>query len=128
MEIELFNSLDQYFKSHGLLIYMVGGTARDYLLKRELTDFDFATNATPEELKTLFKDQKTPFIHLGSISVKYLQIKVDITCFRKETDYVDYRHPKTIEFSKKILPNYPGATLAVETYLALFAMKENHSP
>lgn len=102
MNVEIFKKLDAYFKKHHLSLYMVGGTSRDYLLNKELTDFDFATDASPSELKSLFKENKTPFIHLGSISVKFEGTKVDITCFRQESDYVDYRHPKTIKFIKSM--------------------------
>lgn len=98
MELEVFKKLASYFQENGLLIYMVGGTARDFLLHKELTDLDFATNAKPEELKSLFKEEKMPFIDLGSITVRFEGEKVDITCFRKESDYLDYRHPQNITF------------------------------
>ena len=50
----------------------------------------------------MFKEEKTPFIHLGSITVKYEGVKVDITCFREEEDYIDYRHPRTLKFIKSL--------------------------
>lgn len=35
--------------------YIVGGAVRDLLLKKHPKDFDIATNATPDEIKTIFK-------------------------------------------------------------------------
>ena len=102
MSLEILKKLSSYFSLHGHKIYLVGGTTRDYLLNRNLTDLDFATDASPSELKELFKEEKTPFIHLGSITVKYEGVKVDITCFREEDDYIDYRHPRTLKFIKSL--------------------------
>lgn len=43
-------------KEHGYLAYLVGGSVRDLLLGREPKDFDIATNATPGELKKVFRN------------------------------------------------------------------------
>jgi len=41
---------------HGHLAYLVGGSVRDLLLGREPKDFDIGTDATPEQVKTLFRN------------------------------------------------------------------------
>ena len=38
------------FEDAGYEIYVVGGVVRDAMLDRPLTDWDFTTNATPEEI------------------------------------------------------------------------------
>jgi poly(A) polymerase len=43
-------------KEHGHLAYLVGGGVRDLLLGREPKDFDIATDATPGELKKVFRN------------------------------------------------------------------------
>jgi poly(A) polymerase len=43
-------------KEHGYLAYLVGGSVRDLLLGREPKDFDIATNATPGEVKKIFRN------------------------------------------------------------------------
>lgn len=43
-------------KDAGFLAYLVGGGVRDLLLGREPKDFDIATDATPHELKRLFRN------------------------------------------------------------------------
>ncbi|MDO6706488.1 polynucleotide adenylyltransferase PcnB [Photobacterium sp. 1_MG-2023] len=40
----------------GFDAYLVGGGVRDLLLDKEPKDFDIATNATPEEIKALFRN------------------------------------------------------------------------
>ena len=44
------------FKKSGFEIYFVGGCVRDFILKKAVKDWDFTTNATPEEILKLFPD------------------------------------------------------------------------
>jgi poly(A) polymerase len=41
---------------HGFIAYLVGGCVRDLLLERTPKDFDIATNATPNQIKRLFRN------------------------------------------------------------------------
>src|SRR5688500_13519467 len=41
---------------HGFQAYLVGGCVRDLLLQRTPKDFDVATNATPKEIRQLFRN------------------------------------------------------------------------
>lgn len=41
---------------HGYLAYLVGGSVRDLLLERAPKDFDVGTDATPEQIKALFRN------------------------------------------------------------------------
>jgi len=43
-------------KDAGYIAYLAGGGVRDLLLKRNPKDFDVATNATPEEVKKVFRN------------------------------------------------------------------------
>jgi len=43
-------------KDAGYTAYLAGGGVRDLLLKRNPKDFDVATNATPEEVKKVFRN------------------------------------------------------------------------
>ena len=43
-------------KEHGYFAYLVGGGVRDLLLGREPKDFDIATDATPNEIKKIFRN------------------------------------------------------------------------
>ncbi|SNB47837.1 polynucleotide adenylyltransferase PcnB [Geobacter sp. DSM 9736] len=43
-------------RDHGFTAYLVGGCVRDLLLGREPKDFDIVTNATPGQIKRLFRN------------------------------------------------------------------------
>src|SRR5512134_751819 len=43
-------------KDNGYIAYLVGGCVRDLLLGREPKDFDVATDATPNQVKRLFRN------------------------------------------------------------------------
>ena len=60
-KIKTFQSLCKIFSSHGYNLYLVGGTVRDYLLHRELDDFDVVSDATPEEMKSFLIDADFTF-------------------------------------------------------------------
>ncbi|WP_375754155.1 polynucleotide adenylyltransferase PcnB [Vibrio sp. HN007] len=52
------NALKVLYRLHnaGYNAYLVGGGVRDLLLEKEPKDFDIATNATPEQIKALFRN------------------------------------------------------------------------
>ena len=43
-------------KRKGYAAYLVGGCVRDDILKRDSSDYDITTDATPEEVSKIFKD------------------------------------------------------------------------
>ena len=97
------------FKKNGFEIYLVGGAVRDFLLGKKPENFDFTTNATPQQIQSLFPNS---FYHntYGTVSIPVetqnfasLQKTVfEITPFRKESDYTDFRHPQKIEWAKTV--------------------------
>ncbi len=103
--IEIFDYLVQLFNEHGFNIYMVGGLSRDYLLDLTLKDYDFVSDALPSEI-TKFLDCDDCFIKYGVIKTKVLNKKIEIVTLRKESDYIDHRHPSKIEFIKDINIDY----------------------
>ena len=52
------NALKVLYRLHGAGFdaYLVGGGVRDLLLGQQPKDFDIATNATPEQIRQLFKN------------------------------------------------------------------------
>ncbi|MEN9406816.1 MAG: hypothetical protein RLZZ455_32 [Candidatus Parcubacteria bacterium] len=102
----LYDLVDR-FMEHGYSLYLVGGCVRDLLLNRGVKDWDFTTNATPEEILTLFPegfyDNAFGTVGLPSEVLKKSGIPVDetyaesvleVTTFRTEHGYSDRRHPK----------------------------------
>lgn len=100
-KVEAYLDLVNIFHDHGYILYLVGGTVRDILLNIPLTDMDAVTDTTPEEMKE-FLDADYTFAKMGSIKIKHLDIRFDITTLRVEKGYKDYRHPGKVVFVKDI--------------------------
>lgn len=84
-------------------IFVVGGAVRDILLKKEVKDWDFASNLIPEELQAIFPKNSFYENDFGTVSVvgKNGQI-FEITTYRSERDYTDFRHPHNIVWGKSL--------------------------
>jgi len=90
------------FAEAGFQIYIVGGAVRDLLMSREVHDWDFTTDAKPEEILKLFPegfyDNK-----FGTVGIPIKQGDVmEITTMRKEGKYTDFRHPEYVGWTDKI--------------------------
>lgn len=86
------------FYDNGYVAYIVGGFVRDYLLGIESNDIDICTNATPKDIKELFKDKCLPSEDYGSVTVVIKNISYEITTFRRDIGYSDNRHPNEIKY------------------------------
>ena len=106
MQNELFKFLDKKFKENGFSIFEVGGSVRDELLGFEVFDFDFATDATPEEMIKFLPDANDTFAKYGCIKYKGEFGRAEITTFRVEEKYDDFRHPTKIKFVKSLGEDY----------------------
>ncbi|MFD2445833.1 CCA tRNA nucleotidyltransferase [Bacillus sp. CGMCC 1.16607] len=86
----------------GFEAYFVGGSVRDYLLKKEIDDVDIATSATPEEIKCIFQKTIDVGIEHGTVIVLYNGKTYEVTTFRSESNYVDFRRPKDVTFIRSL--------------------------
>ena len=98
MDLPLFKKYEKLFRSHGYPLFMVGGASRDLLLGQEPSDFDFVTSATPEQERSFLPDADYSFAKFGSIKFKEEGKEIDVTTFREEGEYKDFRHPSYIRF------------------------------
>ena len=87
----------------GFEAYWAGGCVRDQLLGRTPKDYDVATSATPEQIRSLFGRRRTLAIGaaFGVISVVGPKAAgmVEVTTFRRDAAYSDGRHPDSVTFS-----------------------------
>ncbi len=91
------------FIQSGAEIYSVGGACRDLLLGREVTDWDFTTNLTPEEMKKLFPKNSFYNNDFGTFSVVGKKGEIfEITTFRTDVGYSDGRHPDEVRWGKSL--------------------------
>ncbi|MFA6007635.1 MAG: HD domain-containing protein [Candidatus Shapirobacteria bacterium] len=84
-------------------IFVVGGAVRDWLLKREIKDWDFATNLMPEEMKKIFPRNSFCENSFGTFSVMTKDMGIfEITTYRTERGYSDKRHPDVVKWGKSL--------------------------
>jgi len=92
----------EMIEAAGFEAYFVGGSVRDSLLGREISDVDIATSALPEELKAIFPHTADIGIQHGTILVIYNREPYEITTFRTESGYSDYRRPDQVRFIRSL--------------------------
>lgn len=80
--------------SHSFSSYLVGGCVRDFLLGVKPKDWDICTQATPTEILNLFPQSLRLGEKYGTIGVKTPIGIIQITTFRTESAYCDFRHPQ----------------------------------
>src|SRR3989344_5153438 len=95
-------------KKAGFECFAVGGCVRDMIRGRETKDWDFATNALPDQIQKLFPDSfyDNKFGTVGIPIKSESRIKnqessnknrgiaiYEVTTYRSEQGYSDHRHP-----------------------------------
>ncbi|HHH4995548.1 TPA: CCA tRNA nucleotidyltransferase [Streptococcus pyogenes] len=89
-------------KEAGYEAYFVGGSVRDVLLERPIHDVDIATSSYPEETKAIFNRTVGVGIEHGTVLVLENGGEYEITTFRTEDVYVDYRRPSQVSFVRSL--------------------------
>lgn len=87
------------FKKNGFECYLVGGCVRDLILGYELYDFDFATNARPEQVMKLFRRVIPVGIKHGTVCVLVKDMEFEVTTYRADGKYVDGRRPEKVHYA-----------------------------
>lgn len=88
----------------GFTVHAVGGCVRDAMLGQIPHDYDLCTNATPEQICTVFSDHRlirNGEKH-GTIGVVRGHTVYEITTYRTEGGYADNRHPDSVTFVDRI--------------------------
>jgi tRNA nucleotidyltransferase (CCA-adding enzyme) len=79
--------------------YIVGGCIRDCLLGLVPVDWDIATDALPQEVKKLFPKTVDTGIKHGTVTVLIAGSGYEITTYRVDGDYIDFRKPESVSFT-----------------------------
>jgi putative nucleotidyltransferase with HDIG domain len=117
-------------------VYLVGGAVRDYIMDKEVDDYDFTTPYTPDEVEAILLEKNpdrkiwTSGKRFGTIATKlYISDpicskfpKVEITTFREEV-YEGSRKPK-VEFVRSLEQDLMRRDFTMNA-IAL-RMKKNH--
>jgi len=73
----------------GYQAYVVGGAVRDLLLKRTPKDFDIATDATPEEVRRVFRRSRIIGRRFRLVHVMFGEEVVEVSTFRSMIEAED---------------------------------------
>jgi putative nucleotidyltransferase with HDIG domain len=87
--------------SHGHAAYVVGGSVRDALLGRPAQDWDLTTDARPDRLLAVFPGAVYEN-QFGTVAVRAGDATHEVTTFRTDHDYADFRRPHRVEFGDDI--------------------------
>ncbi len=111
--------LSERFENAGYTLYLVGGAVRDFLLGERNDDYDFTTDARPEEVMALFKGHTIPTgIKHGTVTVRFKGESFEITTFRTEGDYTDSRHPDSVVFVRSIQSDLERRDFTINAFAA----------
>ena len=82
------NTVKVLYRLHksGYKAYMVGGSVRDLMLRREPKDFDVSTDARPEEVRRLFRNSRIIGRRFRLVHVYFRGEVVEVATFRREPD------------------------------------------
>ncbi len=93
----------QTLREQGFETYWAGGCVRDQLIGRPPKDYDVATTATPDEIRSVFGRRRTVPVgaQFGVITVVGPRRagQIEVATFRRDVTYSDGRHPDAVEFS-----------------------------
>ena len=108
---EEVKNVSQALSRAGFENFLVGGCVRDLVVGRVPKDWDIATSARPEEIIGLFP--KTFYENeYGTVGVVNENTKdetlrtVEVTPYRLESGYSDFRRPDKIKWGKNIKKNF----------------------
>ena len=114
----LDNALEilKILNDHNYDAFIVGGFVRDYLLNIESNDIDLTSNATVDEVSSLFKTIPTG-IKYGTVLIDYNGYKYEHTTFRSDGSYNDSRHPLEVKYAKRVEDDIKRRDFTINSFL-----------
>jgi poly(A) polymerase len=103
--VTVLSELGALFADAGHELYLVGGSVRDAVLERDVTDLDFTTDARPEAIQRIVRRWGDGMwdtgIAFGTIGVAKGEYRLEITTFRADSYDQVSRNP-TVEFGDRL--------------------------
>src|SRR5699024_1740798 len=96
------NTILDTLQKNGFEAYYVGGSVRDYLMNVNIGDIDITTNALPEDIQNIFPRTIDVGVEHGTVIVVINKTPFEVTTYRTETTYSDYRRPDSVSFTTSI--------------------------
>ena len=100
-------NISNTLSSHNYELRLVGGAVRDSLRGEQVSDFDLATSATPEQIQKIFQQDKNYLLIPTGLAHGTLTLVIDkkhyeITSYRIDGSYSDNRHPDQVSFTNSL--------------------------
>lgn len=105
----------------GFEAYFVGGCVRDTILGDHIHDIDIASSAYPSEIKSLFKRTVDTGIQHGTVMVLDHGVGYEVTTFRTESGYQDFRRPDHVTFVRSLADDLKRRDFTINA----LALREN---
>lgn len=83
----------------GHIAYFAGGCVRDELMGLTPKDYDVATDARPEKVRSLFRSTQAVGAAFGVILVRLNGSQIEVATFRSDGKYEDGRRPTDVVFT-----------------------------
>ena len=115
---EIIRQFASIFHDNGHLLYIVGGAVRDHLLGKPNSDYDFCTDATPDQVISMFRKVIPTGIKHGTVTVLFKGDSFEVTTFRTESAYSDQRHPDSVTFVTDLAEDLSRRDFTVNAFAA----------
>lgn len=112
----------------GYSTYLVGGAVRNLLHENSPTDWDIATNATPHQVKKLYRRTIPTGIRHGTVTVLFQNDRFEVTTFRTDSAYSDGRHPDVVHFTSTIEQDLARRDFTINAIAVDLASGNLHDP
>lgn len=99
---ETLRKFNAIFEARNFKAYLVGGAVRDIFLGKTPSDWDVATNATPQDVMSMFRFVVPTGIEHGTVTVHFMREEIEVTTFRTESGYSDGRRPDSVNYAATI--------------------------
>lgn len=88
--------------------YLVGGAVRDLLLGRHPKDFDVATDATPEQVRKVFKNARLIGRRFKIVHVRYGREIIEVATFRASHENAEHSKDAQTDAGRLVRDNVYG--------------------
>ncbi len=103
LQLEAALRIIETLRARGYEAYLAGGCVRDLLLGRDPSDYDVATNATPDAVLDLFPKTFAVGAHFGVVlvapEIEDAGFVTEVATFRSDLAYSDGRHPDAVRYT-----------------------------
>ncbi|MBU5635425.1 polynucleotide adenylyltransferase PcnB [Geomonas sp. Red69] len=115
-------------REHGFIAYLVGGGVRDLLLGREPKDFDVVTDATPNQLKKLFRNCRLIGRRFRLAHIHFHDEIIEVATFRSTVDAAEASLEEAAEALPEELVEAPPEAEQLEEERDRRRRRHHHGP